>query len=137
MRMTNLMDEFYSVRSSVDSTRARLYMIEKGYWPGGTPPYGYKRIACPENPQRSVLDVDNEERMMVEKTYSMAVFGDGNGPPMGVKSIVVWLNEHGYRTRSGSRWSVQAIHRILTHSVYYGEYFWGINVSIRRRPRGL
>lgn len=127
LRLTNLMDEFYSLRSSVDSTRARLHMLDKGFWPGGSPPYGYRCVTSPENKQRSLLDIHEEERVVVEKVYSMAILGDGNGPPMGVKSIVVWLNEHGYRTRQGARWSVQAIHRMLTHSIYFGDYHWGVN----------
>lgn len=127
LRMTNLMDEFHSVRSSVDSTRARVHMVNKGFWPGGVPPHGYRCIPCPGNWQRSRLEVNDEERVTVEKMYSMALYGDGNGPPMGIKSMVVWLNQHGYRTRSGSRWSIQGVHRILTHSIYYGEYFWGVN----------
>ncbi len=132
LRMTNLMDEFYSLRSAVDSTRARVHMVGKGYWPGGTPPYGYRCTPSPENRQRSLLEVHDEERVIVEQIYSMALFGDGNGPPMGVKSIVVWLNDHGYRTRMGSRWSTQAIHRMLTQSIYYGEYFWGVNQNVHQ-----
>lgn len=127
MRMTNLMDEFHSLRSSVDSTRARRYMVEKGYWPGGVPPYGYECVPSAENKQRSVLQVNQGERPLVERVYTMAVYGDGTSAPMGVKSIVRSINADGYRTRAGSRWSVQGVHRMLTNSAYYGDYFWGVS----------
>lgn len=126
-RLTNLMDEFHSLRSSVDSTRARRHMINKGYWPGGVAPHGYKRVPCPENPQRSRLEIDDEERTVVQKLYTLAIYGDGTSPPMGIKTMVLLLNKHGYRTRNGSMWSIQGVHRILSHSIYYGEYHWSVN----------
>jgi len=126
-KFTTLMDEYYSFRASVDSKRTRRHMVERGFWPGGVPPYGYMCTRSREFPQRSVLEIDQEERVLVEKVYSLAVYGDGSGPPLGVKSIVRWLNQRGYRTRNGATCSSQGIHRILTHSVYYGDYFWGVN----------
>jgi DNA invertase Pin-like site-specific DNA recombinase len=122
LRMTNLMDEFHSRRSSEDSMRTRHAMIEKGFWPGGVSPHGYKCVPSALNAQRSILAIDEDERGFVELVYKWAVYGDGNGAPMGVKAIVRAANEHGYRTRSGSRWSIQGIYRMLTHEIYYGDY---------------
>jgi hypothetical protein len=34
--------------------------------------------------------------------------------PMGVKAVVSWLNERGYRTRLGARWGIGPLYRILT-----------------------
>ena len=39
---------------------------------------------------------------------------------MGVKRIAVWLNEHGYRTRSGANWGIGQVHALLSHPVYGG-----------------
>ncbi len=127
MRLTNLMDEFYSLRSSVDSTRARRRMVDKGFWPGGVPPYGYECVASPENSQRSILQINQQESVLVEKVYSLAVYGDGTSGPLGVKGIVRLINAQGYRTRNGSTWAAQGLHRILTNSAYYGDYFWGVS----------
>jgi site-specific DNA recombinase len=41
---------------------------------------------------------------------------------MGVKAVTSWLNEHGYRTRTGARWGIGPLHEILTRSTYKGEH---------------
>ena len=128
-RVTTLFDEFHSKRSAVDSIRARRKMVMQGYWPGGPPPYGYKLIPASDNAQRKVLALAAEESQLVGMIFSFVRCGDGNSAPMGVKAIAKWLNDRGFRTRNGARWSIQAIHRMLTNSVYYGVYYWGVSAQ--------
>jgi DNA invertase Pin-like site-specific DNA recombinase len=128
-RVTTLFDEYHSKRSAVDSIRARRKMVMQGYWPGSPPPYGYKLIPADENAQRKVLALAADESRLVEMIFSFVRCGDGNSAPMGVKAIAKWLNDRGFRTRNGARWSVQAIHRMLTNSVYYGVYYWGVSAQ--------
>jgi site-specific DNA recombinase len=128
-RISTLFDEYHSIRSAVDSIRARRRMIEEGHWPGGVPPYGYCVAPAAENPRRKVVAIDHDRSKIVEKIYTLALFGDGTGPRLGIKAIAVWLNKHGVRTRNSARWSNQAVHRILTNSAYHGDYYWGVNAS--------
>lgn len=48
--------------------------------------------------------------------------GDGASGPMGVKALTCWLNERGYRTRTGARWGVGPLHKLITSPTYKGEY---------------
>ncbi|CCF18697.1 putative Resolvase, N-terminal domain precursor [Pseudorhizobium banfieldiae] len=130
-KVTTLFDDYHSKRSAVDSVRARRRMVMEGHWPGSTPPYGYKLVPASANSKRRVLALEEAEVTLVEKVFSLVRFGDGESAPMGVKSIAEWLNVRGYRTRYGSRWSVQAVHRMLTNSVYYGVYYWGVSAQER------
>ncbi|ODA91857.1 hypothetical protein BFX40_02435 [Mesorhizobium sp. SEMIA 3007] len=128
-RISNLFDEFHSLRSAVDSIRARRRMVEIGHWPGGPPLFGYRLIPAGDNPSRKWVAIRHEERGVVERIYSMALYGDGEGPPLGLQAIAKWLNKRGYRTRDGARWGGQAIHKMLTNPAYYGDYYWFVNPS--------
>jgi site-specific DNA recombinase len=123
-RVTTMFDEFHSIRTSVDVRRARLHMAREGIWPGCQPPFGYKLAPIGEvrGKVRNHLVVDEEQRTTVELIYRLAQYGDGQGAPLGIKAIVTWLNSRGYATRQGGRWSVNAVHCLLTNSVYKGEY---------------
>jgi site-specific DNA recombinase len=46
--------------------------------------------------------------------------GDGTSGPMGTKKVAMWLNERGYRSRSGSLFGTGTIHEILTREAYTG-----------------
>lgn len=41
---------------------------------------------------------------------------------MGVKAIVKYLNERKLHTRTGGRWGVGAVHRMLTRPTYIGRH---------------
>lgn len=124
-----MFDEYHSKRLAVDSMRARRRMVMEGYWPGGRPPYGYKVVPADDNPRRKVLALAADESQLVQKIFSFVRCGDGSSAPMGVQAIAVWLNDHGFRNRDQSRWSSQAIHRMLTNSVYYGIYYWCVSTE--------
>ena len=69
-------------------------------------------------------------QQIIERIYTLALHGDGNSAPMGVKAIAIWLNERNITTRTGARWGIQAIHRILTNSGYFGDYYWGVDPAV-------
>ncbi|MGO3932415.1 recombinase family protein [Rhodopseudomonas pseudopalustris] len=125
--MSTAFDEYHSLRSAEDSINARRHLVKEGYWPGGVAPDGYKLIPAPNNSKRKVVTVDEERRSFVERSFDLALHGDNTGPPLGVKAIVKWLNVRGMTTRNGARWSIQSIHRMLTNSAYFGDYYWGVN----------
>ena len=47
--------------------------------------------------------------------------GDGISGPMGIKATTSWLNARGHRTRSGARWGIGPLHKLITNTVYKGE----------------
>src|SRR5262249_26342104 len=58
----------------------------------------------------------------------------GNSGALGVKEVVKWLNRNGYRTRRGETFGVASVHKILTNTVYIGQ--WKFNkTSSRTRQR--
>jgi Resolvase, N terminal domain len=50
------------------------------------------------------LAIDAVEAETVQLMFRLFLEADSGSGPMGVKSIAVWLNERGYRTRSGATW---------------------------------
>jgi site-specific DNA recombinase len=64
--------------------------------------------------------IDPVEADTVRLIFRLVLDGDNGSGPMGVKSVAIWLNTHGYRTRAGATWGLGPIHALLTHSVYAG-----------------
>ena len=54
--------------------------------------------------------------------FRLALEGDGVSGSMGVKAIVKYLNERKLYTRTGGRWGVGAVHRMLTRPTYIGRH---------------
>jgi site-specific DNA recombinase len=80
------------------------------------------------------LAVDLVEAECVRLISKLYLYGDGTSGALGVKEVVKWLNRNGYRTRRGETFGVAAVHKILTNTVYIGE--WRFNVtSSRTRQR--
>ena len=129
-RVSTMFDEYHSHRSAEDSINARRQMVENGWWPGGMTPDGHKLIPAANRPDRKVVAIDEDRRPIIERIYTLALHGDGDSAPKGVKAIAGWLNERNITTRTGRRWGSQAIHRILTNSAYFGDYYWGVEPSV-------
>ncbi len=43
---------------------------------------------------------------------------------LGARAVAAWLNERGYRTRSGRPWSDQSVYTVLRNRTYLGEAFF-------------
>src|SRR5690606_12039828 len=84
-RVSTLFDEYHSHRSAEDSINARRHMVANGFWPGGKPPDGFKLVPSTQNPRRKVLAIDEDRRWVIERIFTLALHGDGNSAPMGVK----------------------------------------------------
>jgi hypothetical protein len=68
------------------------------------------------------LEIDPLHADTVRLAFKLALEGDGVSGRMGVKSIAKHLNERKIYTRSGGRWGVGAVHRILTRPTYIGRH---------------
>jgi site-specific DNA recombinase len=58
----------------------------------------------------------------VRLVFKLALEGDGVSGRMGVKAIAKHLNERRIYTRTGGRWGVGAVHRILIRPTYIGRH---------------
>jgi hypothetical protein len=124
--IAKMFDENYSIQTSIHVTRAMRFLASSGYWPGGAVPFGYELevAAIVNDRQRKRLKIRDDEAKTVRLVYDLFLNGDGDSSPLGIKKIVNWLNEHGYRTRSGSPWAVQTIHKMLGHPCYFGKFLY-------------
>lgn len=66
------------------------------------------------------LAIDPVEAEVVRLMFRLFREGSGESGPMGVKAVVSWLNDHGYRTRVGARWGIGTVHSMLTRTTYMG-----------------
>jgi site-specific DNA recombinase len=118
-----LFDEYQSKENAKHTLRAMKENARHGFWNGSQPPFGYQTLEAERRGARvkKRLDVDTVEAETVKLIYRLFVEGDQQFGPMGVKSITVWLNERGYRTRLGATWAVGTMQKILSSPVYAGE----------------
>jgi len=97
---------------------ARRYMISRGNWAGGRPPYGYRWLAGEKK-----WEIVKEEADIVRRIFHMYVEENGS-----IEGIAKTLNNEGSLTRDGSQWRFSTVRLILTHPGYKGEHQLGINM---------
>ena len=117
-----LFDEYQSKENGKHTLRSMKENARQGYWNGSHPPFGYKSVEAERRGSRTKkkLAIDEVEAEQVRFIFRLFLDGENGSGPMGVKGVVNWLNERGYRTRSGASWGVSQIHSLLTHPVYAG-----------------
>lgn len=101
----------------------RKLKAQRGGFAGGRVPYGYRSVD-------KALVVDPAEAEVVRLIFRLRESG------LGVKRIAAELNEHGYRTRRGQRWSYSSVQVILQNPKYRGrvKYFFedeGITIDTK------
>ena len=127
--MITIFDEFTSRETSKHVTRSLRENARQGFWCGGQPPFGYKLEDAERrgSTMKKRLAVHPIEAVIVRKMFELYLQGDGASGPLGVKALTCWLNENGYRTRSGAPWGVGPIHRILADTTYKGDFCYNKN----------
>lgn len=117
-----LFDEYQSKENAKHVLRAMKENARQGYWNGSKPPFGYRTEEVDRRGARikKKLAIDLAEAEDVRLIFRLCLEGPNQQGPMGIKAIVSWLNEQGYRTRRGARWGVGPLHALLTNSVYAG-----------------
>jgi site-specific DNA recombinase len=98
----------------------------KGYFTGGTVPYGYSSvpITIPNTSiEKKVLARNTEESVVVKEIFDLAETGV-NGKPLGVENTARYLNNKGISYR-GKEWNKNKISDILKNTLYYGKRVWG------------
>ena len=97
---------------------SRRYLINGGNWPGGRTLYGYRWL----NKKRK-WEVVPEEAETVRRIYHLYL-----NQKKGMEAIVSILNDEDSHTRSGTRWNMSTIRKVLVHPAYKGQHPMGVPV---------
>jgi site-specific DNA recombinase len=127
-----LFDEYQSKENAKHVIRSMKENARQGFWNGATAPLGYKLVEAEKRGTKvkKKLDIDAVEVESVRLIYQLYLHGDGKSGALGVKEVVKWLNRNGYRTRRGESFGVASVHKILTNTVYIGQ--WKFNKTSSR-----
>jgi DNA invertase Pin-like site-specific DNA recombinase len=131
-----LFDEYQSKENAKHVIRSMKENARQGFWNGATAPLGYKLVEAEKRGTKikKRLDIDPVEAETARLIFKLYLYGDGTSGALGVKEVVKWLNRNGYRTRRGETFGVASVHKILTNTVYIGQ--WKFNkTSSRTRQR--
>lgn len=101
-------------------TRTRLgQVVEEGHFKGGFAPYGYRLVEGTRVNKRRhrlyELEVVKEEAAVVRMIYEKYVL-EGYG----AQRIATFLNEQGYRAKTGKQWHHASIRGMLCNLTYTG-----------------
>ena len=123
-QIMTLFDEYQSKENAKHTLRAMKENARQGFWNGALPPIGYRTVAAGQRGTKikKRLEVDPIHADTVRLIYRLALTGDGENGPMGIKSIATYLNDHSIRTRDGGKFGVASIHQILTRTTYIGQH---------------
>jgi len=114
-----VIDEFYSANLSQDVTRGMRESASRGFYPGGPPPYGYKRVKVQDGSvQRVKLEPDPTTAPVVERIFRECLAGKG------LIEISRGLNQDGLLTRKKNQWSKTAVHKVLKNEAHTGVLIW-------------
>jgi site-specific DNA recombinase len=118
-----LFDEYQSKENAKHVLRAMQENARQGFWNGAQAPYGYTIVAAEQRGAKTKkkLAIDPVEAEIVRLMFKLVREGDGVSGPMGIKAAASWLNARGHRTRSGARWGIGPLHKLITNTVYKGE----------------
>jgi DNA invertase Pin-like site-specific DNA recombinase len=115
--------------------RGKTRIVRLGFWVGGSPGYGYRRVMISADGKRKQVMRPGEQKSLttdrvklirgprrelevVREIFSMAT--NGKGPT----AIARELNRQGV-THDGRPWIHQTVKDILTHPKYMGCHVWG------------
>lgn len=116
------MAEYYSLQLSQNVKRGLLESAKKHRVMGGHATLGYR-----PGPDRT-YEIDPETAPIVKLIFDKYQEG------MPMKQLADWLNDQGYRTSKGSKFTKNSLPRILTNEKYMGVYTYK---DIIREPNAI
>ena len=127
-RIINLFDEHQSKEISKHVSRSMKENARQGFFNGSRPPYGYQAvatdIAASRGRTKKKLAINEAEAGIVRQVYDWYLHGI-EGRVMGCKEIVKHLTDKGLLMR-GSAWNVHKTHKLLSDSLYMGDYYFNV-----------
>ena len=128
-QILGMFDEYTSLENGKNVRRAMRENARQGFWNGTTPPLGYRVVAVEQRGTKikKKLEIDPATAEIVVAAFDLYLNGPPGAAPLGVKDTVKALNERGLSTRSGARFGVGPVHKLLTAEFYAsGVYRWGV-----------
>ena len=124
------MDEFYSLNLARETIKGMVEAAKQGFWCHGAAPYGYRKKYIEQNGRRRPkLEIDPKEAGIVEYIYKR--YSRGN---IGIKGLVVELNNKRIRPRTSKYFMTGIIEHILISEKYVGDMIFGKNINAKNRP---
>lgn len=117
--MMEVIDEMRSRNTSKDTVRSMLRNARSGYFCGGVPPYGFRKVPDTEHPKRKRLVAHEDEAIWVQEIFERRVSG------FGATQIADALNSQGAMRRDGSRWGKSSVLYVLKNPMMIGRTTYG------------
>ncbi len=137
-QLHSMQDESFSRNNSEIVQAMMAANAKEGFWNGGPAPFGFRLKVAERRgrKEKKKLVVDPVEQDIVKRIFEMSLYGDGEKGPMGVKAITEWLNQNGFLTRRGNRWTTGSTHSLLTNTLPKGEYTRTVGASAKFSSKG-
>jgi len=124
-------DQYESEVNGMRTIAAMREAVRQGFFPGSTPPYGFKADKVEVRPglMRSVLAVNEHEATIVRELFQLYIANNG------AKSVARELNRRERWYRKGKPWSKDLVLKVLEESAVSGTYWWGKHDAKTRRKK--
>ncbi|MEO9040616.1 MAG: recombinase family protein [Gallionella sp.] len=130
-RIITMFDEHQSKEISKHVSRCMKENARQGFFNGSSAPFGYQAIvtdiAGSRGRHKKKLAINEAEAGIVRMAYDLYMNGY-QGREMGGKEIAKHLTEKRLLMR-GKPWNIHKTHKLLSDSLYMGEYFTNIRDS--------
>lgn len=112
------MAEYYSLDLAREVRKGMVENALKGKHVGGTPPYGLKI-----NRETMMYEINEKEYKAVQFYFESVVAA------LPLEKIAAQLNEDGYRTRPGRKFTKTSFHGWARNRKYKGDYTWDVSLG--------
>ena len=116
--MGAILDVFNHLSSTVlaqDVVRGMRESASRSFYPGGTVPFGYRRVRVQDGrEERTKLVPDASSAPTVVRIFKECVGGKG------LREIANTLNKEGIPAPRGDLWNARRVHRVLTNEAHTG-----------------
>jgi site-specific DNA recombinase len=137
-RIISTFDEYQSKENSKHTSRAMKENARQGFFNGSRAPFGYQAtttdISGSRGRKKKKLAINEAEAGIVRMIYDLYLNGL-SGRSMGCKDIGKYLTDKGMLMR-GKPWGIQKVHKILSDSLYMGDYYFNVvdSTTGQKRP---
>lgn len=136
-RILSTFDEYQSKENSKHTSRAMRENARQGFFNGSRPPFGYMAVSTEilgsRGRKKKRLQIDESEAGIIRMIYDLYLHGI-EGREVGCKEIAKHLTAKGLLMR-GRSWTIQKVHKLLSDSLYMGDYYYNVIDSKTRKVR--
>jgi len=116
--------------------RGRISSVQEGNFLGSKPPFGYDLHRTPD--KRPTLKINEEQARTVQIVFDLFT-GEHMSDllPMGCSMIANYLNNKGFPSATGGKWTPCVIRSMLTNPVYVGKIRWNNRQTVKKVTDGV